>query len=249
MLDLSRVVPEAQPVVEKAALVYMHHTARHFEGLLAHGSAVKGGWVPGVSDIDLQLYLKPAAFQPDGNLPFELTVAIHRDLARIDPAPFQYIQCYAFGGIVRAGWTGPIPGTYTVLAGRLPVAEATAEELRASAHDMLAGLDPVPRYLKDGLLDHGRWRLAHRLRWLTTEVWPALYALHIVRGAEPIATWNLTKQQAMAALPADSPERKLIESFYDALVRYFPEITDPGTALDALVHGTNFLAAARGAAR
>ncbi|MBI4300529.1 MAG: hypothetical protein HY677_05275, partial [Chloroflexi bacterium] len=123
-VDLSGVTPEARPIVEAAARVYLRYLRPWFVGLIAHGSAVKGGFIPGCSDIDLQQYLEDAAFSEDGQLPFELLLALHADLARIDPAPFQYIQCYPFGSRLRDGWVGPIPGAYRLLAGRLPFPEA-----------------------------------------------------------------------------------------------------------------------------
>lgn len=91
-LDLSRVVPAARPVIEAAAQVYLRHTEQWLLGLLIHGSALKGGFISGCSDIDLQIYLRSEAFTLYGQLPLEICSAIQRDLARIDPHPFQYIQ-------------------------------------------------------------------------------------------------------------------------------------------------------------
>lgn len=61
-IDLSRFTPEARLIVEQAAKVYIEHTRPWFVGLIVHGSAVKGGFIPGCSDIDLHLYLDKAAF-------------------------------------------------------------------------------------------------------------------------------------------------------------------------------------------
>ncbi len=244
MLDLSRVVPEAQAVVEKAAVVYMHHAGRDFVGLIAHGSAVKGGFIAGCSDVDLQLHLKTSAFDENGLLPFERTVAIHRDLAHIDPAPFRYIQCYAFGGAQREGWVGPIPGAYTVLAGVLPVDEATPDELRASADALLRDLDPGGR-LGDTLLDHGEARLARQTRLLCTVVWPALFCWLIVRGGDPVAVWNLSKLQAIAALPPDTAAGREIRLFYDAVLAHYPAEASTDGALEVLVRGVRFVRAVK----
>ncbi len=56
-IDISGMVPEARPIVQEAAAVYLKYTQPWFVGLIAHGSAVKGGFIPGCSDIDFQLYL------------------------------------------------------------------------------------------------------------------------------------------------------------------------------------------------
>src|SRR5438093_213282 len=95
MLDVSLVTADARPVVRQAADMYMRHTRPWFVGLLIHGSALKGGVIPGCSDVDLHLYLDESAFTADGQLPLELCLSIHRDLATVDPAPFRYLQCVA----------------------------------------------------------------------------------------------------------------------------------------------------------
>ncbi len=48
---------EARVIVEAAAAIYLRHTQPWFIGLVVHGSALKGGFIPGCSDIDFQLFL------------------------------------------------------------------------------------------------------------------------------------------------------------------------------------------------
>ena len=73
MFDVSRITEEAKPIVQKVAKVYYKHTQNFFIGLMVHGSALKGGFIPGLSDIDFHLYLKEAAFDKNGLLPLELS--------------------------------------------------------------------------------------------------------------------------------------------------------------------------------
>jgi hypothetical protein len=246
-MNVDPVVPEARAIVEKAASVYIHHTHQSFVGLIVHGSALKGGFIPGCSDIDMQLYVTPDVFA-EGHLPFELTVAIHRDLARIDPAPFRYIQCYAFSMHMPAGWAAPVPGAYHLIAGRLPVPEATGEELLESARRALDALAPPPSYLFDGLLAHGEPHLATRARRICSDVWPVLFQLVIVHGMDPIAAWCLTKEQAMDALPANGEAGAAIRAFHEALLHCYPAEDSVDAALDVLVRGVAFLRAAKTAA-
>ena len=76
--DVSGLVPDARPIVQKVSSVYLKHTAPWFSGLIVHGSAVKGGVIPNCSDIDFQLYLRDAAFSARGQLPLELGMAVRR---------------------------------------------------------------------------------------------------------------------------------------------------------------------------
>ena len=136
-LDLSGLVPEARPIARRVAKVYLRHTEPWFIGLIAHGSAVKGGVIPNCSDIDFQLYLHDAAFSWRGQLPIELGYAIRRDLEGIDLEPFRYVQCYARRPVPRSDLVGPIPGAYHLIAGELPVPEAKAQDLRQKAQHLL----------------------------------------------------------------------------------------------------------------
>ena len=62
-----------------------------------------------------------------------------------------------------------------VVAGRLPVRPATADEVVAEARESLARLRTQPEFLTPGLLHTGRGKgeLALTVRSLTQAVWPA----------------------------------------------------------------------------
>ena len=124
VIDVSPLVPEARRVAREVAQVYVEHTRPWFLAFLIHGSALKGDIIPECSDIDFHLYLTESPFDEDGHLPLSLAANIHRDLSKIDVTPFSYIQCYAFpvgpAGGGRAGWVGPIAGSYHMLLGELP---------------------------------------------------------------------------------------------------------------------------------
>jgi hypothetical protein len=244
-IDVSRLVPEAQPIAAAAAKVYLRHTRPWFVGLIVHGSALKGGVIPGCSDIDFQLHLESAAFVDNGNLPLTICVAIQSDLAGISPSPFRYIQCFAYPCVLPAGHAGPVPGAYAVLAGRLPVPEATAEELRASARTALTALTPVNPALPAALLDSGEGRLQRRARYICTEVWPALYQVLALQQPDPIAVWNLPKPAAIALLPAETPLGQAIRAFDVAIRAYYPDETTSDGALVVIVRGVEFLRAAK----
>ncbi|MEJ2211038.1 MAG: hypothetical protein P8129_18645 [Anaerolineae bacterium] len=229
MLDLSGIQEEARPIVRRAAGVYRKHTAPWFIGLVVHGSAVKGGVIPGCSDLDMQLYLEPEALSWHGHLPLDLAFAIRRDLEGIELWPFRYLQCYTCTAEMPEGWVGPIPGAYRLVAGRLPVAEATAEDVRRAAARGLGGLEAAPTYLVGKLLGPdgepsrggGGVRLARSLRLLCTQVWPALYQVLTLQEEDALAVWRLPKAEAVARLPEAGGLRAAGEAFHRA-VRAYP---------------------------
>jgi hypothetical protein len=247
MIDLSGLIPEARPIAGPVAEVYLEHTAPWFIGLIVHGSAVKGGIIPGCSDIDFHLYLEDAAFAWQGQLPLELGFAIRRDLEGIDPAPFRYVQCYTHSRQPPPDWVGPIPGGYHLLAGELPVAEATDDDLRRSARQALAELDPAPDFLMGKLLGPGGVRLERSLRLLCTKVWPVLYQVLSLQGQDeaPVELWCLTKEGAMRRLHRGTALRNEIEEFYQAVRAYYPAEDSLEHALAVIEHGVAFLQAAR----
>ncbi len=232
--------------------MYVAHTRPWFVGLVAHGSAVKGGFISGCSDIDLQLFLDDAAFAAvggadltEGRLSLNTALAIQRELADIDPAPFGYVQCYVFPPRLPDGWTGPVSGAWRLIAGNCPLPEATAGELRAAAQAHLRALDPLPRGLQDELLGRSAARLARHVRLLTTEVWPALYNLLVLRDGDPMEVWNLMKQQAIERTAADEPVGREIRAFYEAMLGYYPAQVEVDRALAMIEHGVAFLHAVK----
>jgi hypothetical protein len=241
MFDTSRLVPEARLIVEAAAASYLRHTQPWFIGLVVHGSALKGGFIPGCSDIDFQLFLDAHAFGGLHDLSFATCLAIQRDLAQIDPAPFRYIQGKAFSTVLPSDHTGPVPGAYLLLAGKLPVAEATKDQLWESARSRIATLNPLPPYLVGSLLEHGKGRLAWHIRWLCTDVWPTVYQVLVLQGHDPFSIWSLPKPQAIALLPPETFLGQTLRAFYRAVQIYYPSEESAEEGLAVITTGVTFL--------
>lgn len=244
-MDLSLLVPEAAPIVRKAANIYVKHTKPWFIGLVVHGSALKGGFIPGCSDVDFQLYLEDSAFTAQSQLPLKLALTIHRDLAKIDPSPFRYIQCYPQPTNLPEGYVGPIPGAYQLLDGRLPVPETTQEQLQVAARKALTELIPVPLFITGELLDHGSGRLSRKIRLLVTKIWPTLYQVLALQEDDAIHAWNQTKEQAIELLPEDTQLNRRIHDFYQAIQLYYPTEESIESGLRVIETGIEFLKAAK----
>jgi hypothetical protein len=243
MVDTSRLVPEARVIVEAAAASYLRHTQPWFLALLVHGSALKGGFIPGCSDIDFQLFLDEQAFGGRGELPLATCLAIQRDLAQIDPAPFRYIQGKAFSAVLPSEHTGPVPRAYLLLAGKLPVAEATKEQLWESARSRISTLSALPPYLAPSLLQYGKGRLAWHIRWLCTDVWPTMYQALVLQGHDPFSVWNLPKPQAIALFPPETSLGQTLRAFERAVHSYYPSEESTEEGLAVITTGVTFLRA------
>jgi len=245
-LAITRVVPAARPIVQAAAEVYLRHTGQWCIGLLIHGSALKGGFIPGCSDIDLQLYLQPEAFTTYGQLPLEICSAIQRDLAPIDPHPFQYIQGYALSPVPRPGYVGPIPGAYHMLTGKLPVPEASEEDLQSSARKALETIDAYIASYCRGLLEHGSGKLERQVRFLCTDVWPTLCHILTIQEQDGIRVWGLPKHEVIALLPQESLLAQSIRTFYQALQTYYSLEASVENAIKVVEAGVVFFEETKG---
>ncbi|HEX9038376.1 MAG TPA: hypothetical protein VF808_15445 [Ktedonobacterales bacterium] len=244
--DVSALTPEAQPVALAAAAIYARHTRPWLIGLLAHGSALKGGYIPGCSDVDLQLYLRAEAFDDDSRLPLAVGLAIQRDLARIPLGPFNYIQCYALPPHPRLGWVGPIPGAYHMILGRLPRPEATASDLRDAARRALDGTRPTPAYIADGMLTYSLARLERHAGVLCTDVWPCVYHILTLAESDPIAMWRLAKPDAIARLPESADVRAKAGRFLQTVQSAFAGRRSAARYVAVIDEGVNLRSAVAG---
>ncbi len=240
IINISPLLLEVKPIVLAATQIYLKYLGQWCTGVILHGSALKGGYIPGCSDIDFRLYVEPEAFDGHSNLPLDLMISLHRDLAKIDPAPFQYIQGYAFPIEKKSEMVGLIPGAYHILVGTLPVPEAT-EDLQISAKKALEGLNVSNVFHPQTLLDHGSWRLAQQIRWLCTNIWPMLYQVLTIQQGKGIEIWRLPKPEAMKLLPSESAMAQTLQSFYLAIRAYYSDETSIEDGLRAIQSGLAFL--------
>ncbi|MEZ4865667.1 MAG: hypothetical protein R3C14_30425 [Caldilineaceae bacterium] len=240
-IDVSGLLPAAQPIAAQVAAIYIKHTAPWFIGLLAHGSAVKGGMIPNCSDIDFQLYLHADAYVSPAELPLALGMAIYQELTQINPTPFSKIQCYALTDQLRPDWVGPIPGAYHLVAGEVAVPLATAAELRQAARRDLTNL----KTNAISLLSHGPGRLERHVRLHCTRVWPVLYQVAALQQDDPIRVWNLPKPAVIDLLPPESDLGQTIRRFDQTVWHYYPDERLVDDGLQVLETGMVFLLAAK----
>ena len=193
----------------------------------------------------LLVFLDKQAFCDPHRVACPALFCLHRDLSQLDPTPFRLVQCRAFATLPE-GHTGLVPGAYHLLAGRMPVAEATREELVLSARQAFQQLIPVPPKLVGSLLEHGKGHLAWQVRWLCTGVWPTLSQLLVLQGHDPFEVWRLPKPEAIALLPATSPAAGAIRAFLQAARSYYPTEQSTEDGLQVIATGMAFMQAAHG---
>lgn len=224
--------------------IMQRQLGRHLVGLIVQGSAVKGGVVPGSSDIDYVLYVADEALSEGGRLPVSLCLALHRELSRIDPAPFRYIQ-FSVGSKGTYAYLPPIPGTYRLIAGRLLLPEATNEQILADAEASLRRLNPAAAFNAHLLLDHGEDRIERCARLMCTIVWPIAYQLLTLLHGDGVYVWSRTKQEVVALLCASPAIEGEITAFHAAVLDYYPEEASAEKALTLIGCGMGVIEAAK----
>lgn len=224
------------------------------EGIVLHGSAVKGGFIPGYSDLDLMVFLTPDCFDGNGALPDETVFAVQE---RIGPLPwqeagFRYPQAYFYDARrLPAWWTGPPPGAHRVLWGALPPeARPSPEGVRRSARDWLArGLHEAVAADLHGFIDADDASIPRRLRLLGTRVTPTMFAVLTLEADDPIALWAQPKDAALEQLRARYPGASgpnAAGRFYEAVRRLYGAAFDPDAGRTAFRDGIAFLRWAEG---
>jgi hypothetical protein len=230
---------QTRNLIRQVSDIYLQHTQKWFIGLVVHGSAAKGGYMQGWSDIDFQLYLEDKALE-NGQLPLKLCLSIHKDISTINPYPYQYIQTKVLTPS-NARYGGLVPNTYELIKGRLLLPELTNEQLYERALIALNELHPEKIFLTESLLDHGDNRLLKSVRAFCTEVWPALYHSLTIQKNNGIRIWGLTKAQAVDLLPHNTSTGRSIHEFHEAVLNYSSDKSSVTYALDVIESGIAFL--------
>jgi hypothetical protein len=244
--DVTGIQPTAREIVRTMGRVYVTHLGSALSTLVAHGSAVRGGVIPRSSDVDIAAFVDPAILDERDELPLEQALRLHEDLARIDPAPFRYLQ----GHIYRAGQGPPvgfIPGTFHVVWGEPGVPLADQRQVVDAARCALGVLDPdaIRSRISNALLDHGEGRLDRQVRWLCTDVWPVIYQVACLNKGDGMEVWRLTKQEVVGRLQSEPLVGLAATAWFETVTAHYATGEALPTALQAIRAGMAMLDAAK----
>lgn len=217
------------------------------EAAIQLGSSVKGGAIPGYSDIDLHVYLTSDCFDENVQLRYEEVFAFQAAFAELPwhETAFAYPQVHFLDARrLPVGWVGP-SGPFRELAGSLPVPPPTDAELRAASLRYVRNELPE-RTAADlhNFVDATLSSMPHRLRYLGTEVAPAILSLAALDADDASAVWALSKFDALALLeqrysPAPGPGQA--RDFYEGVRVLYGERWDDDLARATFRNGIDFL--------
>lgn len=222
--------------------------AQRVDAIVLHGSAAKGGFIVGFSDVDFVVLLSPECFDEFG-LRLDLAFAIQERIAAIPwrNAGASYPQAYFYDAAqMPAWWTGPDAAASRVLHGHFPdELRPTPNRLRAAALRLLR--EDLPGLIHadvESFADSADEQLPRRLRLLATRVTPSMFSLLTLRSDDPLGEWARPKHAAAERLAAAYPgvaEAALPGQFYRNVSGLLGEQFDVGLARRTYRLGLDFL--------
>jgi predicted nucleotidyltransferase len=173
--------------------------------IITKGSTVKGGFIPGLSDVDMHVYLKEEAFEYRDFLKLELGLKLQEKVNDL-------LHCYDLGGSpiqvipinvsMPKFWPRSLLDTYIFLYGdECPEPEPVAETM---LEDDLSNLQyQYPNYaysLVNTYADKGNEELPQFVRRLNPAVTPTLNRVFSVITEDPFKAWKMNKFEVLDAL-------------------------------------------------
>jgi len=162
------------------------------------GSAVKGDFIPGYSDFDFHVFLKPEVMDGEDVPKAKYAVQFQRAFGQVDPADFEVSQFQIYfinSEKYPEDWAPPIKETYRILWGSLP---ETAKELDddayirfAEQHLSLSSIEYSRRSNVAKFVDKPDTQIAHNVRLVGATLKNYMYSISILLTKEPKAAFKL----------------------------------------------------------
>jgi len=172
--------------------------------IITKGSTVKGGFIPGLSDVDLHVYLKNEAFEYSDFLKLEIGLKLQEKMGGLikkydlNGSPIQLIILNV--SLPKENWTGGIPGTFILLYGdKCPETPPKAEEILEQDRRNLQDVNYSYRLIHS-FVDKPDEELHHYVRRLSIAVTPVLNRVLSLLTKNPFRAWKMSKPEAIAAL-------------------------------------------------
>ena len=173
--------------------------------IITKGSTVKGGFIPGISDVDMHIYLKEEAFEHRDYLTLELGLKLQEkinDLLHRYDIGCSPIQVIPINVSMPKFWSRSLPGTYIFLYGdECPEPEPEAEKMLED--DILNLQYQYPNYaysLVNSYADKGNEELHQFVRRLNPAVTPTFNRVFSALTEDPFKAWKMTKFEVLDAL-------------------------------------------------
>lgn len=201
--------------------------------VLLKGSALKGDFVPGYSDLDLHCFLSPEVMVGRAAPTPELAMRFQSAIGKLEPRDYgcNSFQLYFLNHErYPDGWAKPVPGSYVVIHGETPdgFGEVTREEYLEHARNALSRLPVTAAQLIERGIDKPDRSLPPILRLAGIELKQATYAAASLLTGDPLLIWTLPRQEVLSRLrEASLPCLPELRATFAALEQWEELVADP----------------------
>jgi hypothetical protein len=237
--DLPPLDPDLQAAVTARVLAALRAVLGDaLRGAILKGSAYKGGFIPGYSDIDIHVFCDAAVMDGPVAPRREVALALQVALGDIDPADYRANALQIFcldADRYPDDWIPPPAGTYRVIAGVVPQAFHRPVEIAEHRRHALAGLRRsigIIRALPGRIFDHPHGSLPGHIRRLGVEVKTLPYLAGALLHAAPERVWSMPWSEILALTEPVTWPRGDLRAFAAGLHPWPPGIPRCRTLLD-----------------
>ncbi|MHA1911176.1 MAG: hypothetical protein ACTSYA_05715 [Candidatus Kariarchaeaceae archaeon] len=220
--------------------------------VIIHGSIVKGGFIPGYSDIDIQFWLSSSCFGRYGlktkyssllqyeleHLPFQSwnNSPVQRHYLNYDSLPFW--------------WTGYVKHlddqSFAVIHGENSFQEQFLASRKALEYSLKNSLFRLPHFIRS---IRRRWGTDSKenfpslLRLIGSTLFPLMYNLVGFKTNEPFSTWLFTKDKLFSSFETLFPEKYSSRAriFYQSILDWDETIHSVSLIDKAITNALEFL--------
>ena len=225
--------PEGLPPPLRDAVSHLVDACRrafgpHLRCVIVKGSAIKGDFMPGYSDLDLHAFVDPETLMSDRTPKLEYALRFQEAIGPLDPrvAGASQFQVYFLRADRTADdWTPSVPGSYEIVYGDLPRAlrEWKTFDFKGQAKRNLARIPDDRRLLIERTLDKPNRVLATYVRFAGTVLKGHAYSAALLASEDAPGVLRMRTAELVQDLAKHSPTLASVERFF-AHVANWPRV-------------------------
>ncbi len=223
---MDRDLYEALDKIKEAALEAFQRGVR---SIILKGSALKGDFIPGYSDLDVHVYVSSGFMQSERVPKLEPAIRFQRRIGGLDPERYgvSSFQVYFIDADqYPEDWQRPLPGSYRVIYGD-PVEEASPEESLERARDHLVEYPAYVANLIQRFVDKPDKELPYMVRLAGATLKGAVHSAVTVATQDPEMVVGLSVDDALDVLKEHGLEVSSAASLFSAVRSWHAVSSDP----------------------
>jgi hypothetical protein len=212
------------------------------------GSAVKGDFIRGYSDLDFHVFLKPDVMDGENVPKVECAVQFQRAFGHVNPEDFEVSQFQIYfinSEKYPEDWAPPVEGAYRILWGSLP---ETAKELDdrayirfAERHLSLSSIEYSRRSNVARFVDKPDTQIAYNVRLVGATLKNYMYSILVLLTKEPKVAFRLGLDKMIALVEERIGSEGHFLAFFEGVSDWRRIRQDPEYARESFKEGIQAL--------